>query len=135
MYRKIDQEISIESMRSMRENGMTNREIADRCGCSSGTVLRYIGKQPSGLRASPHVKIHDIEHDNEKKKQEKPVLTCLSSVAQLSGLVNLYKVDKVEKTVCIIPTDVSLSYTAKDLEYLIAEICDVKNMLERGVEM
>ena len=35
----------------MRGDGLTNRQIAERLDISYGTVKRYIGNQPKGLRA------------------------------------------------------------------------------------
>lgn len=53
-YHPINKEISVESMRYMREEEhMTNREIAERLGISAATVYNYLGKMPTEL-------IHEI---------------------------------------------------------------------------
>lgn len=36
----------------MREDGLSNREIADRIGCAYSTIYGILGKQPNGLRYS-----------------------------------------------------------------------------------
>ena len=51
MYkRSLDKSISISELKHLREEGLTNQQIADRCGCAYSTVHRLIGPQPDGLR-------------------------------------------------------------------------------------
>ena len=38
-------EVSAETMRRLRYEGLTNHQIAKQCGCSEATVYRYIGKK------------------------------------------------------------------------------------------
>lgn len=52
MYRKLTSDVDLETLYSMRRQGMNNQEIADALGISYNTVFRYIGKQPSELRKS-----------------------------------------------------------------------------------
>lgn len=52
MYRKLTSDIDLETLYSMRRQGMNNQEIADALGVSLNTVYRHIGKQPSELRKS-----------------------------------------------------------------------------------
>lgn len=49
MKRRISDDVSIGEMLKMREQGMTNHDIAKSLGCNYVTILRYIGKQPKGL--------------------------------------------------------------------------------------
>ena len=50
-YNRIDKNTVIE-MQEAREQGMTNKQIADLFGFTSATVRYHIGKQPVGLRAN-----------------------------------------------------------------------------------
>lgn len=50
MYRKLTSDIDLETLYSMRRQGMNNQEIADALGVSLNTVYRHIGKQPAELR-------------------------------------------------------------------------------------
>lgn len=48
---KLLNDVSVSEMLSMRESGMTNREIAANLGISYAYVLKLIGKQPTELTA------------------------------------------------------------------------------------
>lgn len=133
MYKKLSSEINITNLVTMRERGMGNREIAKALGISPSTVIRYIGKQPADLRKRPtyvpEKESCGMIHGTDKK----PVLECVSSITRYCGLVNTYQIDAVKKTVNIYPSDTSLEYNATDLDYLIAELVDIKNIIMGGV--
>lgn len=64
MARKLTDEISLEELKQLREEGLTNKQIADRLDINYVTVKRYLGKQPDGLRAaygSNQTKVKDVE--------------------------------------------------------------------------
>lgn len=64
MYKRIDSEVSQQEMMRLREEGLTNKQIADRLDLCTRTVVRYIGTQPKGLRApngSASAKANDVE--------------------------------------------------------------------------
>lgn len=50
-YNRIDKNTVIE-MQEAREQGMTNKQIADLFGVAPATVVLHVGKQPLGLRAN-----------------------------------------------------------------------------------
>lgn len=49
MPRSLSKDIDLETMYSMRREGMNNVQIADALGVSRQTVIRYIGPQPKEL--------------------------------------------------------------------------------------
>jgi hypothetical protein len=51
MYRSIIKDVSISEMLELREQGLTNREIAIKLDITSQTVRKYIGAMPSELRS------------------------------------------------------------------------------------
>lgn len=55
-------------MRTMRENGMSNHDIAKSLDISYQTVLRYIGKQDG------HMQSYDAFKDNAKKEEKKEMV-------------------------------------------------------------
>jgi hypothetical protein len=51
MYkRSLDKSISVSELKHLREEGLTNQQIAERCGCAYSSVHRLIGPQPDSLR-------------------------------------------------------------------------------------
>ena len=50
MRKKLSEDVSVREMRELREDGLTNRQIAEKLDCTYQTVLRYIGRQPEGMR-------------------------------------------------------------------------------------
>lgn len=44
--RRLTNDVSVDELRRMRDNGMTNADIAEAVGCTVCTVRRYIGPQP-----------------------------------------------------------------------------------------
>lgn len=53
MMRSLLKDVSVSELLRMREDGMTNREIADALDVSYKAVLAAIGKQPKELRKKP----------------------------------------------------------------------------------
>ena len=49
-HASITKSISVSEMMHLREQGKSNAEIADICGCHKATVYNMIGKQPAGIR-------------------------------------------------------------------------------------
>ena len=49
--RKLSASVNISELLAMREQGLTNYQIAERLGVTYRTIVSYIGKQPKGLRA------------------------------------------------------------------------------------
>ena len=51
---KITDSLSISEMLAMREQGMSNADIAKRIGCTTSAVVKYIGKQPKEITRANH---------------------------------------------------------------------------------
>lgn len=49
--KKLTASVNISELLAMREQGLTNYQIAERLGVTYRTIVSYIGKQPKGLRA------------------------------------------------------------------------------------
>lgn len=48
--RKLSKDIDVSTMRSMREQGMTNKQIANALGVAPTTVYRYIGRMSQDVK-------------------------------------------------------------------------------------
>lgn len=69
--RRLTDSVSIEEMLRMRENGMSNMEIANAVGAGYSTVAKYLGAGPGrGGRVSTSIPAQVI---NLKPRNEKPV--------------------------------------------------------------
>ena len=72
---KISKSISVAEMMHMRnEERLSNGEIAKRLGCNISTVIRHIGKQPSGMRKP---------RGSNRKKDELPALPENTEVPEM----------------------------------------------------
>ena len=50
--RKLTDDVSMDELLQMRQDGMSNQEIANRLGVSKATVYRHLGPQPKCIRYS-----------------------------------------------------------------------------------
>lgn len=55
-WRSLEKDFGIGSLLSMRDQGLSNAEIAERLEVSKNTIYRLIGKQPPGIRKPRKVK-------------------------------------------------------------------------------
>lgn len=51
-YRRLSMDVSTSEMLRLREEGMSNRQIAAQLDVSYNTILKYIGKEPRNPRMS-----------------------------------------------------------------------------------
>ena len=127
MGQKLSNSVSVQEMLTMRERGMTNRQIAESLECCYATVLQYIGKQPAGLRAE----YGEYAHKKEEVETERPpVLTKISCIETYLGEDNKYRVDKDFGRVTVTRTsDGDMTFDKSKLEKYITELLDVLSML------
>lgn len=91
--RAITREISVQEMQEMRERGMTNQQIADSLEINYQTVLRYLGKQPAGMRSEygGSYRPQDARTDVVAKQPEREsTLHVLSSTTVCDGTHGKY---------------------------------------------
>ena len=127
MRRKLSQDVSISEMLTMRQNGLTNKQIADQLEVSVSTVYQYIGRRseavkhaavqgkPCPIFDAPHETVPEslpepdkVTEENEPVKEETPKAVRLptnmnvlkeSHTYDLQGLVCVFHVDTGCRTV------------------------------------
>ena len=138
MYRKsLASEIDITELQTMRQNGMTNRQIADNIGVSQNTVYRYLGKQPAMLRATPGTYSAAVQ-----KKKEEGNITVLPApakpgklriIAQTSIVAGKYHQYTISLPGCVTiagsDNGNGLKLAKKDMEEYITELMEVYAMM------
>ena len=95
-------DVTIDELLHMREQGMTNRQIAEMLDVGYETVKRYIGKQPKGVRKPRECK----EVEQPKETASAPAASaCLvvqnREIELCSANGNRYTIDCKQKQILI----------------------------------
>lgn len=130
--KKLTDSVSIEELLDMRENGMTNKQIADALGVGYSTICNYIGRAPAGMRSpwgSCKTKVTDVEP--EPKVDKPPVLQKLCQIEEYAGQNHKFTVRKDMGLVTIYRTvnEDGMQYHKDELEGYITELLDILAML------
>lgn len=123
MYRKLMSDVDLETLYSMRRDGMNNQAIADALGVTSQTVYRYIGKQPPELRG---VYRRASAASVPQREEEIPVcLAVANRTIMLRGAHLVYDLDLKERTLRV----ASEAEPGLELELTLDELSDVVDEL------
>ena len=121
--RSILQDFSLQELQYMRDHDkLSNREIADRCGISYNTVVRYLGKQPEDI---PRYRIRSSDHRTVHKDDpvEVAALICIDHPVTMQGKVGIYTVHPSTSTVDIkINDQVIKDISYDDLDTIVLEL-------------
>ena len=105
MPRSLSRDISVQELQSMRENGMTNRDIASSLGVSLNTVYKYIGPQHFGTRKEREYRARrqgpPVFQEEVHEEPEDAALIVDNRVIGLVGLFAGYKINVKTKEVAI----------------------------------
>lgn len=119
MYRKLMSDVDLETLYSMRRDGMNNQAIADTLGVTAQTVYRYIGKQPPELRS-----VHRRTSSASVPQREEEIPVCLAvanRTIMLRGAHLVYDLDLKERTLRV----ASEAEPGLELELTLDELSDV----------
>lgn len=153
--KKLLNDVSIEELREMRNEGMSNREIAESLGVSVPTIHRYIGNQPKDMtraniaegqrhgevlstrRTANRTVFNAPNAENFASAQPEPELpaACLmvqNSIVELVSAERAYIVDMKESTVELVG---GLKMTYEELTGIIAELSAIHRKLSNGTRV
>lgn len=101
--RKLTDDVSMDELLQMRQDGMSNQEIANRLGVSNTTIYNYLGRQPAGMRYS-RMKV-DAPALPAKQNEEKPAQASrLAPCSQVwEGKACRLEVDYIDGYISISP--------------------------------
>jgi hypothetical protein len=132
-------------MRTWRELGLSNKQIAKEMGLCYETVLRAIGPQPSSLKAGYGEVVSYTKGSNdalkaaykpapEAKKEEPPVEKPDSIfqvlAVQIKGQKLRYKINQ-EQVICCSDNGENLSLTKQEFAVFAAEIASIASSLSQ----
>ena len=72
--RALLKDVSIDELKQLREEGYSNREIADCLDVSEVTVYRYIGKMPKELKAHSYSEAAKKREQRHREKAQQPIM-------------------------------------------------------------
>ena len=101
MKQALTEHVSVQEMREMRANGMTNQDIANSLNVSYQTIYKYLGPQPSrGGRVASTLPMEIAKPKEPEPESEKPaVLLVVNRVLNLAGKKASYTIDAHKKLV------------------------------------
>ncbi len=126
-------EVSQSELLHMREDGMSNQEIAKSLDVSYQTVLRLIGKQPSGLR-KPAVRnlaasTNEISVCN--SNEPKAGLAVIGRSVSLTGDLAEYMLDCTEDVLTVKIGDGTVCLPFQKIESLMTELAAICRNIPR----
>lgn len=133
--RKLTESISVQELQQMRDEGLSNMQIAKRLDVSYATVRKYLGKADFRAPYGSCKKPEDVP-------EEKPVLLKkLMHIEEFLGEKNKYTVNIDSKTVTVKQLDngticctgttnfIHATYDKASLERHISELLDIPAMI------
>ena len=133
--RRLSKDVDMTTLYSMRDQGMSNQEIADTLGVSYMTILRYIGKNPNRAKRSTSVRKANPTNPDPvvpTKKYDQPdtvkeaALVSGDILYSMQGSVGTYEINPKEKTIRICKDMI----TYDELDTVITELSRIRDNLK-----
>ena len=129
MFPKLTESVSLQELQQMREDGLTNRQIAEALDVGYSTICRYLGRN-EGKRAPRGTYAPKKAAQPKEQEVKPPVLQKLLHIEEYAGKENRYTVNRDAGTVIIkSTTEEAPLYSKEGLEHLITELLDVLSLL------
>lgn len=130
---KLTDQVSLQELQTMRDEGLSNREIADMLDVGYSTVCSYLPKNPNRAPYGYTKKAKPKGTLQETATGEKPpLLKCVSRIHEFEGRNMRYTVLPDMGHVTMTPINVAdgqIRYKHDDLETFITELLDILSML------
>lgn len=126
--------VSIQELQEMRDNGLSNREIAEQLDVGYSTICRYLGRGKSWTRA-PYGSLKTKAKDVEKSVVKPPVLKCVSKIMEFEGAHMRYTVLSDAGNVRMAAKSgagETYIFNKETLETFITELIDLIGMISEG---
>lgn len=135
MARSLLRDMSKSELQGMRDNGMSNAEIAEALDVSYATVYAILGKQPAGLRSPRRDSVRggEIVTTKAPEPEQEEAYACLvlqNKVIELEGLYAKYKLDIKGKQLHIDAAEIVGAVNLDKLGDLIAELTAIHRKLD-----
>ena len=130
--RRLSKDVDMTTLYSMRDQGMSNQEIADTLGVSYMTILRYIGKNPNRAKRSTSVRKANPDPVVSTKKYDQPDIVKEAALVSgdilysMQGSVGTYEINPKEKTIRICKDRI----TYDELDTVITELSRIRDNLQ-----
>lgn len=133
--RRLSKDVDMTTLYSMRDQGMSNQEIADTLGVSYMTILRYIGKNPNRAKRSTSVRKANPTNPDpvvSTKKYDQPDIVKEAALVSgdilysMQGSVGTYEINPKEKTIRICKDRI----TYDELDTVITELSRIRDNLQ-----
>lgn len=127
--RKLTDDVSMDELLQMRQDGMSNQEIANRLGVSKATIYRHLGAQPKGIRHS-RMKV-DAPAMPAKQDEEKPAQASRLSPCRQAweGRACRLEVDYIDGYISISP-DTGDTWGLDDLPDIISDLVSLMRCIK-----
>ena len=131
--RRLTEEVSVDELMRMREQGMSNKEIAEQLDVTAGTVYRYIGAQPSRRWGRNNRAGQTVQELTDTATKQDP-LSVVNQVTYLEGVVSLFTVDLQSRIVLlqVKGTEDCITVSFEQWESFSLEIQAIQQQLNRS---
>lgn len=153
MSRKLSNDVSIQELLRMREDGMSNAEIAEQLDVHVSTIYNYIGKQPAGMRRPhpskrsvdvlpPAILFGELELEPEVEEPEskpevevetpfeKSELRVVSRITHLESFSARYMISNGVVKITSKDMDMPvITFSKEELDGVVAELLEVLDMM------
>ena len=141
MAKALFKDVSLQELQQMREDGMTNAEIAEQLDVHVSTIYKHLGKQPDGMRRTPRApkapQVHGEPHPlfvpapvtpmDAVEPQPTEGLHVISRCTQLDSSAARYLINNDSVRINI--DDAVLVFTKDEFDAWVNELLEVLSMM------